>query len=548
MAVIRDVIDSIMHRRSSALPDSDFFSVVTSFQRTAAEIAAGVTPTNYAYATYDVKRYGAIGNGVADDTTAIQTALNLAGANNFTSIYFSPGTYKVTATLVIPGFNITLYGAGVWASQINCAITGNPANPLFSWTANVPGTTGQFLQVQGMRFNGNGLTGASGNGHAFALLGVLGVTFANFPTFRDCYFVSFLGNGKNSAGGSVAAAGIYCYFGDVLKVENCTFEACNNGITIDGTTAAATAKVCVSACTFDNLTNTGIQGAFVQNLLVNNQTIFNNMVSGISLGFAQETTTVDDCRFKIMSSAAVSAVSSNLVDQINVTNCYFYTTFQSSPNGAVTIGSNVEGFTIQGCEFLFDSTVVNGLGILFQDPAGFNGNSFNVVGNRFVAAASATVSSFVRANNATDAMNSMVIVGNYFGQQAAPSFAYTITDCIALTGAGGGIGTLIANNTFFTAAPGVITNAIHQGTGWNGTFLLNNTYSGVTNNLVNAGINLMKFEGGTFTVPTISTGWGTATNTGVLANFTGSAATLAQTGQVVATLINLLKTQGILGA
>jgi hypothetical protein len=46
------------------------------YPRTAAEIAAGVTPTNYAYPPGYVQRYGATVNGVADDTTAITTALS----------------------------------------------------------------------------------------------------------------------------------------------------------------------------------------------------------------------------------------------------------------------------------------------------------------------------------------------------------------------------------------------------------------------------------------------------------------------------------------
>jgi parallel beta-helix repeat protein len=44
--------------------------------RTAAEIAAGVTPTNYAYPVGHVLRYGVVGNGVADDTAALQNAYN----------------------------------------------------------------------------------------------------------------------------------------------------------------------------------------------------------------------------------------------------------------------------------------------------------------------------------------------------------------------------------------------------------------------------------------------------------------------------------------
>jgi hypothetical protein len=44
------------------------------YARTAAEIAAGVTPVNYAYAPGDVRRYGAALDGVTDDHVAFQAA------------------------------------------------------------------------------------------------------------------------------------------------------------------------------------------------------------------------------------------------------------------------------------------------------------------------------------------------------------------------------------------------------------------------------------------------------------------------------------------
>lgn len=63
------------------------------FPRTAAEIAAGVTPTNYIPATdiwYNIKRYGAGGNNVSTNLSALNTAIlvaqNSAGAANLTGV------------------------------------------------------------------------------------------------------------------------------------------------------------------------------------------------------------------------------------------------------------------------------------------------------------------------------------------------------------------------------------------------------------------------------------------------------------------------------
>jgi hypothetical protein len=55
------------------------------FNRTNAEAKAGVTPTSLIYTAsprIDPRRYGALGDSVADDTQAMQTALNVAQAGN----------------------------------------------------------------------------------------------------------------------------------------------------------------------------------------------------------------------------------------------------------------------------------------------------------------------------------------------------------------------------------------------------------------------------------------------------------------------------------
>jgi hypothetical protein len=57
--------------------------------------------------TVSVKDFGAVGNGVADDTTAIQAALN-SGAS---TIYINAGTYKVSSQITVPA-NVSVIGEG----------------------------------------------------------------------------------------------------------------------------------------------------------------------------------------------------------------------------------------------------------------------------------------------------------------------------------------------------------------------------------------------------------------------------------------------------
>lgn len=63
---------------------------------------------------FDVRQYGAKGDGVTDDTAAIQAALDAAKAAGGGTVYVRPGTYMVaaTATRISIGSNTTLMGAG----------------------------------------------------------------------------------------------------------------------------------------------------------------------------------------------------------------------------------------------------------------------------------------------------------------------------------------------------------------------------------------------------------------------------------------------------
>ena len=72
--------------------------------RSAAEIAAGVTPTDYYYDWGDVRRYGAVGDGVTDDTTAIQNAISVGSRGGH-------GVFGFDRTKTYLVSNLTLYSS-----------------------------------------------------------------------------------------------------------------------------------------------------------------------------------------------------------------------------------------------------------------------------------------------------------------------------------------------------------------------------------------------------------------------------------------------------
>ncbi len=65
---------------------------------------------------FNVLDYGATGNGVSDDTTAIQTAINSVPSSGGT-VVFPAGTYKISSALVVRS-NLILEGVGDGASVI----------------------------------------------------------------------------------------------------------------------------------------------------------------------------------------------------------------------------------------------------------------------------------------------------------------------------------------------------------------------------------------------------------------------------------------------
>lgn len=86
-----------------------------SYRRTPAETAAGVTPSNFSYETtpmLSASRFEVIGDGIADDTTALKNWLLVLGQSSQKAIGFLPaGTYKYTANLSVPA-NVYILGVG----------------------------------------------------------------------------------------------------------------------------------------------------------------------------------------------------------------------------------------------------------------------------------------------------------------------------------------------------------------------------------------------------------------------------------------------------
>lgn len=95
-------------------------------------------------AATNIADYGAVGNGTADDTTAIQDAINDAIATSG-HLFIPPGTY-IASTLTISG-SLTVFGSGVYSVIKQQAAT---ADDLLKITG-----TGNNVIIDNVTFDGN---------------------------------------------------------------------------------------------------------------------------------------------------------------------------------------------------------------------------------------------------------------------------------------------------------------------------------------------------------------------------------------------------------
>jgi hypothetical protein len=158
--------------------DANFSYLATSapyYAQTAAEVSAGVIPTNYAYQSrpiIDVGRYGYVADGVTDNSTAINNAITVIKAAGGGVLQFPPGIGVVKTCLNFTQFGSTPiifrgsgFDADTTAGTTLLCQTAADGTLSQGWCADFTGS--QNVTIEEINFYGNG-TNASTKGLLFA--------------------------------------------------------------------------------------------------------------------------------------------------------------------------------------------------------------------------------------------------------------------------------------------------------------------------------------------------------------------------------------------
>ena len=215
-----------------------------------------------------VKDFGAVGDGVTDDTDAINRALYQLYCREVNpqirrALFFPAGVYKIQETIIIPPY-ATLYGEGADNSVILLDSTSD-ASTLNAYVAR----TGDSLQQTGTNIGTNGATPPT-------FITCINMGFATADLTPSIFLVDRANNCKFQN---------VTFTGPFAKADLTTDSALMAGIEFDSSASLICNQIVFDTCVFSGLsygvaTEEQIQGIVIQNS--NFDTLYQGIILGVS--------------------------------------------------------------------------------------------------------------------------------------------------------------------------------------------------------------------------------------------------------------------------
>lgn len=109
------------------------------------------------YLIVNVRNHGAVGDGITDDTDAINTAIQYAKTNNINKVFIPSGTYLINGTIVLTN-KLNIYGAGKNQTQLKNGNNGVTTIPMITTeNYNQLSNAIQYISIHDMNITSNGL-------------------------------------------------------------------------------------------------------------------------------------------------------------------------------------------------------------------------------------------------------------------------------------------------------------------------------------------------------------------------------------------------------
>lgn len=514
-------------------------------QRTAQEIAAGVTPTNFSYATGNVLRYGADPTGVASSNAAFTQAVAVCSRTGI-AVVVPAGIYNLpTSNAPIVCSYVTFIGTGVQEDNGTIGAQGST----LSLTGNT--TTNSAFQIgPGVTFNGisffypaqvdsiTPIAFAPTIVTSIAIAGAInGVYIQNCVVFNAYRF--FVDTDTTGAIGHVffldnTIYGILTCFELAYNAEIITFAG--NEFTFGVYLAATEAGL----RKFTRANGSVLLITRTDGLMFSGNVMFgylNGINFATSASLCQLTSISDNyfdqCLFPILATGTGNL--SNVTISGNVVNA-----FNSQSEIAATIGNCIK-LTTSGALALEAIAVVanifstaNGDSILVSGVAS---RSLAITGNIIDGTGAFQTTGSFACLNISGSNTSYNANGNYLINQAS-------TAAVANGILGTPVDAVISGNTFGnfqTAINATFNLVLASGNISFGTL-------GTSANVYNASATVTDVANNWDKDALKTVGWGTPTGGSVTANFSGSAAPLTTCSAAIAEILTILKAKNIIGA